>query len=721
MSGKQHLALMNNNFQKNLILIINDNATNNDVLIKTLNAQGFETIIAQNGSIGIRQAKVSQPDLILLAIKIPNKNGYDVCRQLKADEQTQDIPIIFIRVLSENFDKVKAFSLGCVDYIVIKPFEKEEILARVETHLRLQHLQKQPSQQEFTQQIINSLDHPFYIININNYQIELSNSFMSKMGFKPQMTCHTLIHHNSKPCHYYHNQSCPIELIKQTKKTIIMEHTHFDKNDNPINVEIHAFPIFDSKGNVTKIIEYSLDITVRKLAEQKISNQNKQLKLQNQLLNTFIQLETLQKDQLYQLNQSYKRFIPHQFLELLGKKSIIDINLGDQVEQEMTLLFSDIRGFTSISEKMTPQENFDFINTYFGQMTPIIYKYHGFIDKYIGDAIMALFPTRADDAVNSAVAMLKRLTRYNQFLKPSQLAKLHIGIGIHIGPTMLGIVGGQIRMDSTVISDTVNIASRIEGLTKIYNTSLLISEDTYLQLTKTAKKYIRWIDYVKVKGKSKRVKIFEVFTADSKAMKNKKLATKKEFQYAVSLYQKQRFEKAKSLFQACVSQDDPTAEIYVQRCQKFLKINTNSCWEELAYIVKWTPKLLIHHQLIDQQHQELFLRIKDLIMSIGNGESSVAVEKMISFLKEYVVVHFKTEEELMLQHNYSGYSVHKAQHTDFIQRIAKLETDYKAKGSYLYLTLQIQTEVINWIINHIGNYDQKLGVFLKHSKNATSL
>ncbi len=697
---------MTNKFKKKLILIINDNtlSNNNDILIKTLNAQGIETIIADNDSIAM--AKISQPDLILLGINI-----YEICRQLKSEEQTQDIPIIFIRDKSENFDKAKAYSLGCLDYIVIKPFEKEEILARIKTHLRLQTLEKQAKapQDEFIQQIINSFNHPFYIINTNNYKIELANSFMYKLGWKPHATCHALTHHNSKPCNDPNNP-CPLEIIKKTKKPIIVEHTHFDKNGNHINVEVHGFPIFDSTGNMTQMIEYSLDITTRKLCEQTMKEKNQQLNIKNQQLKQVAQqLEKLQKDKLYQLNQAYKRFVPHQFLELLGKKSVLDINLGDQIEREMTLLFSDIRGFTTISEKMTPQDNFNFINTYFGKMSPIIYQYHGFIDKYIGDAIMALFPLGANDAINSAIAMLKKLS--NSF------PQIQIGIGIHTGSMMLGAIGGKTRMDSTVISDTVNIASRLESLTKVYRTHLLISEATYLKLSNTSKMYIRWIDRVKAKGKSKYVKIFEVFTADSKEMRNAKLATQKTFEQAVNLYQKQSFCEAKTLFTACLSQHDPTAEIYVQRCQNFLNINTCNRWEEIAKIITWTQKLSVHHKLIDQQHQELFIKIKDLILSIGNAESSEEIGKTLEFLKEYVEFHFKTEEDLMLEHNYSDYSVHKVEHTYFFKRIAKLEKSYKAKGGYLYLTLQIQEEVVNWMINHIAGSDQKLSEFLNKKEH----
>ncbi|MEK8016252.1 MAG: adenylate/guanylate cyclase domain-containing protein, partial [Candidatus Parabeggiatoa sp.] len=195
-------------------------------------------------------------------------------------------------------------------------------------------------------------------------------------------------------------------------------------------------------------------LAAKENALEQLEKQNQALHSQNIKLEQLTQkLAEAQKEKLFQLNKAYERFVPHAFLSLLGKQSIIDINLGDQIETEMTIFFADIRGFTSISEQMTPQDNFDFINNYFGQMEPIIIQYQGIIDKYIGDAIMAVFPYSADDAISAAITMLKTLVKYNQILQRAGLPTLKIGIGIHTGPLMLGTIGGQKRMDGTVISD----------------------------------------------------------------------------------------------------------------------------------------------------------------------------------------------------------------------------------------------------------------------------
>jgi hemerythrin len=176
---------------------------------------------------------------------------------------------------------------------------------------------------------------------------------------------------------------------------------------------------------------------------------------------------------------AYSRFVPHQFLQLLGKESVTDIVLGESLEKKMTILFSDMRDFTALSESMTPRENFGFINSYLERMEPVISSYHGVIDEYIGDAIMALFPTSADDALDGAIGMLDRLAGYNEERKTQGHPPVAIGIGLNTGLMMLGTIGGRNRMQSTVISDAVNLASRVETMTKTYGVNLFITEHTY--------------------------------------------------------------------------------------------------------------------------------------------------------------------------------------------------------------------------------------------------
>ncbi|MBD2628649.1 AAA family ATPase [Trichormus variabilis] len=273
-------------------------------------------------------------------------------------------------------------------------------------------------------------------------------------------------------------------------------------------------------------------------------------------------------NEMAKLNQAYERFVPRQFLQFLNKSSIVDVKLGDQVQLEMSVLFSDIRDFTQLSESMTPEDNFKFINSYLSRMEPIITENNGFIDKYIGDAIMALFSGEADNAVKAAIAMLQLLIEYNTIRGRPNRPELKIGIGINTGSLMLGTVGGQNRMDGTVISDAVNLASRVENLTKNYGVSLLITEQTYSRLKNPSNYDMRIIDTVKVKGKSQAVTVYEVFDADLAEIKNQKLATLPIFTEALSLYNHSKLEDAARLFTYCLQKNpgDRVAHIYCQRC-----------------------------------------------------------------------------------------------------------------------------------------------------------
>jgi class 3 adenylate cyclase/HAMP domain-containing protein len=223
-------------------------------------------------------------------------------------------------------------------------------------------------------------------------------------------------------------------------------------------------------------------------------------------------------------NLSIERFVPHAFLHLIGKPSIVEVELGDNAHREMTILFSDIRDFTPLSEAMTPDENFSFINSYLEKMGPVIRDHNGFIDKYIGDAIMALFES-PDDAVRASLAMGDALERFNRDRHDAGLSPVVCGIGLNTGSLMLGTIGEQNRMDGTVISDAVNLASRIESLTKVYKVGVLISQFTYERLADPCAFAVRPIDIVKVKGKSRAVTIFEVFERDSVAERTAKAQT----------------------------------------------------------------------------------------------------------------------------------------------------------------------------------------------------
>jgi two-component system sensor histidine kinase ChiS len=284
---------------------------------------------------------------------------------------------------------------------------------------------------------------------------------------------------------------------------------------------------------------------------------------------------------LTKINAAYGRFVPHDFLCFLGHESIVDVKLGDHVQKDMTILFADIRNFTTLSEGLTPQENFNFINSYLSRVSPIIRAHNGFIDKYIGDAIMALFPESVNQAVSGAIEMQKQVILYNQHRQKQGYLPITIGIGLHTGSLMLGTIGSQERMESTVIADAVNLASRLEGLTKLYGSGILISLQTLCYLDEPQNYSYRFVDRVRVKGKQKPVAVFEVYDGDEEPLLQLKTQTKSNFEQAVFLYFQQQFAQAEQIFQEIlqINPQDKAAMLYVKRCAKYQKYGVLEEWE----------------------------------------------------------------------------------------------------------------------------------------------
>lgn len=286
-------------------------------------------------------------------------------------------------------------------------------------------------------------------------------------------------------------------------------------------------------------------------------------------------------EQLRTALSSFSRFVPTEFLKLLNRQNITDVKLGDHVLREMTILFSDIRSFTSLSEKMTPQENFNFLNSYLKRMNPFIWNNKGFIDKYVGDAIMALFPDGEESALSAAIEMIKHLPVYNTHRHNYGYAPIEIGIGIHSGTVMLGTIGHEIFMQGTVISDSVNLASRIEGFTKLYGVSLIVSSKIIFGLKDPTKYNFRFLDKVKVKGKDKPVSVFEVFEGDPLHLRERKIKTREKFEKGVYEYHSNNIEQAFEIFNDLwqSGNEDKPLDIYMKRSKYYLKHGTRMIFE----------------------------------------------------------------------------------------------------------------------------------------------
>ncbi len=291
-------------------------------------------------------------------------------------------------------------------------------------------------------------------------------------------------------------------------------------------------------------------------------------------------------DQTRATLEAYGRFVPHEFLFFLEKQHITEVQLGDSVQKEMTILFSDIRSFTSLSESMSPEENFKFLNSYLSRIGPEIRANNGFIDKYIGDAIMALFPEKPDDAVRAALAMRAKLVEYNGHRASTGYAAIQVGIAINTGKLMMGTLGEQERMDGTVIADAVNLASRLEGLSRLYGDTVLITGPTLSLLEGRRDFHTRFVDRVRVRGRKEAVLIYEVYDWESPERIELRQKLKAQWSEAMNHYYGREFLPAFRLLRGLHERDpaDRIAELFLRRTATLLKRGVPQNWEGVELI-----------------------------------------------------------------------------------------------------------------------------------------
>ncbi|NET74484.1 MAG: adenylate/guanylate cyclase domain-containing protein, partial [Sphaerospermopsis sp. SIO1G2] len=238
----------------------------------------------------------------------------------------------------------------------------------------------------------------------------------------------------------------------------------------------------------------------------------------------------------------------------LQKDSVTEVGLGDHVSKEMAVIFSDIRGFTSISEKLGSQENFDFVNGYWQAISPYIREHRGIIVKYLGDGMMAMFEHGVDDALRASIAKMKEVQRFSQSLVAQGLPEINIGVGINFGRLMFGIIGEENRMQGDAFSDEVNTAARVEGLTKFYGVSIILTELAYRALDTADSYRLRYLDQIVVKGRAEPIAIYEVLDGLPDEVLAQKWGSIESFMVARDDYVHGRLESAVEKFSALVAQ-----------------------------------------------------------------------------------------------------------------------------------------------------------------------
>ncbi len=305
----------------------------------------------------------------------------------------------------------------------------------------------------------------------------------------------------------------------------------------------------------------------------------------------------LQNAELRELNSSLERkaeaffrFVPRDFLRLLGAQDRYEtVRLGASVDLELAVLFSDIRGFTTLAESMDPASCVDFINRYLSAIEPAISAHGGFIEHIAGDGILVLFEGGVEAALRAALQMREQLAAFNEPRVAEGLAPIEAGVGINSGRLTLGTMGSSNRLKCGVVGDPVNLAARVEGLTALYGCSLLITETAMASLPDPHRFTARHVDLVVVKGRTAPVAVMEILEAEAEPWRGVRLATLADYQAGCEAFYARRLDEAAGLFRKVLDQDpqDSHAARFLSRCEEL---------DHTALPPDWTGATVLAHK-----------------------------------------------------------------------------------------------------------------------------
>lgn len=397
-------------------------------------------------------------------------------------------------------------------------------------------------------------------------------------------------------------------------------------------------------------------------------------------LETQVKLRTEQLQdafaELERVTHTFQLFVPRPFIQRIFSSSF---TVGELLEETFSILFLDIRSYTSLSESMKSSEVFHFLNRFFNVMEPCILENNGFVDKFVGDSLMALFEGEdsAVNAVKAAIEMQQQVSVYNLTRGHDTRPLIKIGIGINTGPVIVGAVGSSKRLNSTVIGDHVNLAARLEQLTKAYDAQILISHHT-CHLLQEDSYYLREIDTLRVKGKNDPVTIYEVFDCEQLLHKQGKLCTKSLLFAGIALYKSQMFEDALEKFYQCLQifPQDGVPFKYIKRCKYFQKYPPLN--------PEWDGTIDANEPLLDQNTRrrasrysleidvDIFYAYKrENEKSLQKGETAIlgiAKDMSLSGMRIFTSESMNTGDIFVMETQFEGSQLEK----DFSQGVCKL-------------------------------------------------
>jgi class 3 adenylate cyclase/DNA-binding response OmpR family regulator len=604
---------------KRRVLIFEESDIFANLLLEFLNGEVYETQRAKNGLEGIKLVYSFLPELIITAVEMPLLKGYQSARFLKSRPAVGEIPIIMFTNLGETRDKFWGEQAGADVYIEKSPENFGELSAQIQRLLSenraidFEAVKKEGEKvtdNSLIETVNNILDNKLFQATLIGMLAELSSKVSSleetvkgvfallRNACKADM-CSIMIKDADDALVVYNaNNLGYTEAIAEDFKAI----TIADFNTRFSDYKVDSKEVYDffPAGEINERIESYILIPLVNSGDEfatvhigtSVKEYFSPLILEN--LNVFLsaaspivanalrlkQMEALQK----KTKAAFARYVPIDVMDEIIKKSSSPSSQSES--RVISILFSDIRNFTKISENTQARELVDFLNAYFSIMGNEIIAEGGNIDKFIGDAIMAIFgapktlENSAASAIRAALRMAKALAKVDTSSITLPEAGFGAGIGINCGECVVGNIGFQNKMDYTVIGDSVNLASRLEGVTKYYHQYIIVSEYAY-----TAAKddfIFRKTDSVRVKGKDQPVGLYTVYAAyrgeeDEQTPASIVIGREALDQYnkGLKLYAMREFETAKQYFNSTLSlekkagMDDDLASMYLSRIEEF--------------------------------------------------------------------------------------------------------------------------------------------------------
>jgi adenylate cyclase len=537
---------------KQTILVLDDDPDILDEIAEALVDEGFDVLTVSTAAELWVAAGKQAIDLFILDLMLKGESGLNIAKELRGKSE---VGIVIVTGNSGETDRILGLDVGADDYVT-KPFSPLELTARVRSVLRRTKgssypglVQKPPGQ-----------------------------AIVEFCGFKLDVGAHHLTDPEDKPIPL---TTAEFELLRSFI-------------DSPNQVLSRDYLLGSIHGRERAGYDRRVDGLVSRLRRKIKPPDGNPLLIQTIRGIGYMFTASVFKSfkdeavQVMQLNQNFRKFVPKQFVDHLTKHGSNTLELGRADEDELAILFSDIRGFTSLSEKMKPQELMNFLNSYFLRMNEPIHNNYGFIDKFIGDGVMALFdrPTgsntdKAQDSIRAALDLRYAIDLYNQHRANCNYPPINIGIGIHFGPVVIGTIGSDDRMDTTVIGDSVNIACRLEGLGPKYGADIITSAQNLAQANAKGLFEYRLLDWVRVKGRKNPIEIYEIIDHQEADLQQLKLSNATLIEQGLTYRKEQKLELALTTFQQALTvyPQDILAIHHIEQCAKLERIELGQDWD----------------------------------------------------------------------------------------------------------------------------------------------